>query len=158
LSNDAESRVFQIQIEVEILARREKVWKALVEKTTKWWPKDFYAGKEAKSFSIEARLGGLMYEDWGEGAGLVWYTVIGLDPPRSIDLAGQLTPAFGGPATTMLRIALDEADEKRTILKLTDALVGRFGDGSEQNKRDSWMRLFGEGLKPFVEKARGGER
>ena len=37
-----------------------RVWKALTEETTFWWPRDFYTNPKATSFHIEPKLGGRM--------------------------------------------------------------------------------------------------
>ena len=60
-------------MEIPINAPRARVWKALVEETTFWWPASFYTGPKARGLHIEPKLGGRMYEDWGKGAGVVWY-------------------------------------------------------------------------------------
>jgi DNA-binding transcriptional ArsR family regulator len=60
-----------MELEIEIAAPPERVWKSLVEETAFWWPREYYANPEAQAFRIEPRLGGLIYEDWGNGDGLV---------------------------------------------------------------------------------------
>jgi uncharacterized protein YndB with AHSA1/START domain len=140
------------EIEIPINAPPELVWRAFVEETGRWWLKDFYASAAAKSFIVEPRLGGHVYEDWGNGAGALWYTVISIDPPRSLELAGHLTPAFGGPAKTYLRLDF-VADGRATRLRISDAVFGRVSDASMEQLRAGWEKLFGEGLKAYVEAA-----
>ena len=53
--------------------------------------------------------------------------VIGLAPGRSIVLQGLLSPAFGGPAHTLLEIRL-ETSGNNTLLKLSDTIFGKVGD------------------------------
>ena len=50
--------VSQVEMKIEIAASRERVWEALIEETTFWWPRDFYTSQKAKSFHIEPKLGG----------------------------------------------------------------------------------------------------
>jgi hypothetical protein len=95
-------------------------------------------------------LGGKMYEDLGKGAGFVWYTVTGIDPLNKINLVGYMTPAFGGPATTMLELSLEEKG-KNTVLHVRDATLGPISNSEE--KEAGWKMLFEEGLKEYVEKA-----
>ena len=95
------------------------MWKALVDETTHWWRKDYYTNPNTKRFVMEAKLGGKVFEDWGDGAGVMWYTIVGIDPPRSMRLAGYLFPEYGGPASCLLHITL-EAKGKGTLFKLTD--------------------------------------
>ena len=53
------------ELEIAINRPIKKVWKALVDETTFWWPKDFYTNPKTKGFQIESRLGEKMFEDYG---------------------------------------------------------------------------------------------
>ena len=140
----------RVEVEVTISAPRERVWKALVEETGQWWPKDFYVGREPKGFLIEARPGGRVYEDWGNEAGALWYTVLVVEPPEVLELAGHLTPSFGGPATTTVRLTLRE-EAGATVVKIEDALFGRVDEHTVPRVREGWRALIGKGLKSHVE-------
>ncbi len=139
----------RVELEIPIEASRKQVWKAITEEINLWWRKDFYASSKTKQFVLEPRLGGRMYEDTGNGAGLVWYTVLGIEPLESLYFVGYLTPAFGGPATSILEVGLKDSG-KHTILKISDAILGPEADPSE--KEAGWRMLFEEGLKMYVEK------
>jgi uncharacterized protein YndB with AHSA1/START domain len=115
--------VIETRLEITIKAAPERVWKALVDETTHWWRKDYYTNPNTKRFVMEAKLGGKVYEDWGDGAGLMWYTIVGIDPPRTLRLAGYLFPEYGGAANCLLHITL-EAKGKSTVFKLTDNVFG----------------------------------
>jgi len=99
---------------------------------------------------IEPRVGGRAYEDWGDGAGLLWFTVLGFDPQKSLLLQGHLTPAYGGPVTTLVQINLKESGEG-TLLQICDTTYGRIGDALPTRLRAGWTAIFDAGLKAFVE-------
>ena len=141
------STLDRVELEIEIAAAPARVWSALMEQTTLWWPKDFYTGP-AKGFHIEPRIGGRVYEDWGDGAGVIWYQIFAMNPGVSLDLQGNMAVPFG-PAMTLLHLEL-EAHGKGTRLKVSDSTMGVACDRKE--KVDGWRRIFGEGLKRFVEK------
>jgi DNA-binding transcriptional ArsR family regulator/uncharacterized protein YndB with AHSA1/START domain len=145
--------VVHVELEIRIAARPERVWQALVEEIGRWWHKDFYAGASPKAFVLEPRLGGRMYEDWGNGAGAIWYLVTEIDPPRSLGLSGHMPAAFGGPATSLLRLVLQPEGEG-TVLQLTDSELRKVTEKSRASLEDGWSALFGE-LKSYVE---AGER
>ena len=145
---NAEVVVTQVELEIPIAAPTPKVWAALTKEIDLWWRKDFYASERTKRFVLEPKLGGRMYEDAGEGAGVTWYTVMGIDPQRSLYLVGHLTSSFGGPATSILELVLEESG-KTTVLKLTDSTLGPPSDCS--SKESGWKMLFEEGLKAHVE-------
>lgn len=149
----SEFRVAEVELEVAIAAPPARVWEALVNETGKWWPREFYVGPTPKGFHIEPTLGGRMYEDWGNGAGLIWAQVIGIDPPRSIDLLGHLSVAFGGPASTQFRIAISPKG-KGSVLKVSDTIFGRIGDDKREQTREGWAALFDQALRAHVERSK----
>jgi DNA-binding transcriptional ArsR family regulator len=153
LMSDDGIGVVHVELEIRIEARPERVWQALVEEIGRWWHKDFYAGSAPKAFVLEPRLGGRMYEDWGNGAGAIWYLVTEIDPPRSLGLSGHMPAAFGGPATSLLRLVL-QAEGDGTVLQLTDSELRKVTEKSRASLEDGWRALFGE-LKSYVE---AGER
>jgi DNA-binding transcriptional ArsR family regulator len=142
--------VARIELEIAIRGTSERVWKALIEETSLWWNRDFYTSPSARGFVIEPHLGGRAYEDWGNGAGQVWYTVVGLEPGVSLRLLGHLSPAFGGPATTQLELRL-KGSEEGTTLQLSDTIYGRVDEKKTAETRDGWSTLFDEGLRAWVE-------
>ncbi len=142
----------QVALDVNISAPRKRVWKALTKEMSQWWRRDFFVNPKAKGFLMEPKVGGRVFEDWGDGAGVLWFTVVAIDPQNSIDLVGYLTPAFGGPATSMVRFALEDT-ASGVVVKVTDSTMGKETPGCEASKQDGWRQLVAEGLKPFVEKA-----
>ncbi len=139
-------------IELAINAKKSRVWQALTTETGKWWKKDFYTNPKTREFVLESRLGGLMYEDAGEDEGLVWASVIGIDSPNSLQLKGQLSPKYGGPAISFMKIQLEDA-KGTTILKMSDTIFGSIPDNLQQNLTEGWQAIFEDGLKPYAEKA-----
>ena len=142
--------VLTIALEIPIDAPRARVWRMLTEEAHRWWPRDFYASANPLGMRFEPKLGGRLYEETENGGGVVWYTVIALDPGQSIDLAGHLTAAFGGPSQTLLRLALREQGA-RTVLEVSDAVVGNVSERTAKSLEDGWRALFDAGFRAFVE-------
>jgi len=134
-------------LEVVIAAPPERVWRALTSESPAWWPKEFHTSDRALRFVIEPVLGGRAYEDFGDGDGLVWYSVIGLDAGRELVLAGHLLPPFGGPAVTALRLTLTN-HAAHTLLRIQD---DRFGALGRESPLDGWRLVFDGGLRLYVE-------
>jgi DNA-binding transcriptional ArsR family regulator/uncharacterized protein YndB with AHSA1/START domain len=153
LAEPAAARVLTLELEIPIEAPRDKVWRMLTEEVHQWWPRDFYASANPKAMRFETKLGGRLYEESEDGGGVIWYTVIAVTPGVSVDLAGHLTSAFGGPAQTLLRLALREQGES-TVLELSDAVVGNVGDRTAATLEEGWRALFETGLKQFTESNR----
>lgn len=139
----------QVELEITIQAPQERVWQALLEETTFWWSKEFYTSEKTKGFHIESKLGGKMYEDCGNGAGVIWYEIFAFNPPQSLDLKGYLAIPYG-PALSLLHLELKPSG-KKTILRLSDSMMGVAQDDTKA-KADGWKQLFEDGLKSYVEK------
>jgi hypothetical protein len=142
--------VAQVNVDVNIKASLDRVWKALIEETSAWWPREFYTSTATKGFLIEPRLGGRVYEDWGNEAGLLWFTVIGINPPNALTLLGYLTPAFGGPAMSMLELNLKSVGETVT-LHVTETVSGHAEPKMEATLRNGWIAIFDAGLRAYLE-------
>lgn len=143
------ANIQQVELEIKIQASVKKVWKALVEKTTFWWSKDFYTSTKTKGFHLEPKLGGRMYEDWGNDVGVIWYEVFAIDPEHSLDLRGCLAVPYG-PAFSLLHLEL-KTEGPNTIFMLSDTTMGAVTDDGKP-KLDGWKQLFETGLKTYVEK------
>ncbi len=145
--------VLTVTMDIAINAPIDRVWTALTMDVGQWWPHDFLVAADPLAMQFEPRLGGRLFEEGTRGGGVIWYTVYGITPGECIDLVGQLSPAFGGPAQSLLRLALREQGTQ-TILSLTDAVVGNVGPKSEASLGDGWRAIFERGFRVFVERGR----
>ena len=143
--------VLEIRMEVRLAAPRRRVWTALTRDIGKWWPKGFWSKKTSTRFVLEPRLGGRAYESGPGGVGLVWWTVVGIETGRRLELAGDLTPSFGGPARIFEDFVLED-DGKGSVVKFTEVVHGFVGKNLEKSLRGGWDVVFGKGLRPFVER------
>ena len=144
------TRAARYELEIPIQAPVEVVWKALTEDTNAWWLPDFHMVGEGSVVTLEARGGGQLIEIQAEGGSLLWYTVQCCKPGEVLHLVGHVAPDWGGPATTMLKLALEENDGG-TRLRVSDALFGCIDDDSVQSLIDGWTQLFTEGLAKHAE-------
>ena len=140
----------EANVEVTMHAPQKRVWEALVNETTNWWPRTFWSSERTKRFVIEPRLGGRVFEDFGGGEGATWYTVVGIESPNLLLLVGHMGPPFGGPLATLLRLALSPILPNETKLEITDAA---FGQVAECDTESGWREVFGDNLRPYVEAA-----
>lgn len=143
----------EVAMEISIDAPRDRVWRALVADIGAWWRKDFLHPR-ARSFTLDPRPGGRVVEDWGDGEGRLWYTVVSLEAPGRLQLVGHLMPGdCGGSAgTSHLTLELEER-EGRTTIALSDVVIGRLRPDLRSDLAEGWQLLFRDALKPFVEKA-----
>lgn len=139
------------RLTLEIAQPPGAVWKAFTRDLHSWWPKDFYATASPRRMVFEVKPGGRLYEDAGDGNGLVWYHVIALDAPRAITLAGFIAPPFGGPATSLLRVQFSAQGQAATVMEVTDST---FGCLEESTTAEGWRQLFESGFKAWIERRR----
>ncbi len=142
----------EVHMEVRISASVGAVWKALTDEIGDWWPQDFYAGgePEKRRYHLETQPGGRMYESWEGGGGLLWATVVTVDPAKQLQVMGTTFPKWGGPSIWFGSWEL-AADGNETILKFTESTVGRVSDSLAAQKDRGWKFLFGEALKCHIE-------
>jgi len=138
-----------IKLSIPLKADIHAVWAAITQEIHAWWPKDFYVYENARLI-FEPFPGGRLYEDAGDGNGGLWYTVMNIDSPSSLQMVGHLAPQFGGPATTMLQLKLEKMDGQ-TMLHLTDALFGLLTPQTQKQVTEGWACLFEQGLKSYLE-------
>jgi len=139
-----------ILVEVLIEAPLERVWKTMVLETSAWWHKDFYTTPDPAGFHIEPRLGGRMYEDWGDGAGQVWGHVNGLREPSYLQVVGDSSKEWGGPSRNIMTWRLEQ-EGATTRLRLEHSIFGRITPEVEDSLVSGWNQLFRDCLKPFAE-------
>lgn len=146
-----ELRTAEILLEVRIHAPRQRVWDALVGDLSPWWHPAFFTNQEkGRAFRLDERLGGHLFEDWGEGQGLVWGTVIGIDRGALLQLVGDSSKEWGGPSRAFHTYRLRE-DGADTLLRFESVHFGRVSEAAASSMESGWRFLFGRCLKQYVE-------
>lgn len=149
-------RIGDIQLEVTIAAPIEAVWRALVDDIGTWWPTAFYclpgdpAAAPQRTFKLEARPGGRMWEDWGADNGLVWGHVVQVVKPRLLDVTGTMGLAWGGPSTFYGSFQLEAAGDD-TRLRFGESAYGRIPDNQIAEKEKGWRFLLDGALRAHCE-------
>lgn len=92
-----------------------------------------------------------MYEDAGDGTGLIWFTILGIWPQEMLYVTGHTRPPFGGPAPALITFTLEEKSDNETIFKVSDATHGHVTEDFTSSAEGGWKALFTE-LKTHIEK------
>lgn len=85
----SEVRSVKIESEFTVQAPRERVFTAYCQEQHMWYPHT-YGGERVRSIVLEPRVGGLTFEDWGDGAGHLYGTVSHYNPPAAISIRSRL--------------------------------------------------------------------
>ena len=151
------AQMLSFSMETRIDAPPETVWGALTDKIGEWWPAPFYSGGEdgKRIYVLEAHPGGRMYEDWGNGGGALWATVVTVEPGRMLQVSGLLFPNWGGPTQWYGTWTLS-AESGGTKMTYSEADVGRVSEDSKAELYKGWsflwatMKAYLEGTTPPV--------
>ncbi len=136
---------------VDIAAPPARVWETLTADINRWWDPGFLTIPGSRGFLAEWRPGGLVVERGPEGDdGLVWFLVLGVRRERSLLLAGDLSPSFGGPARLLTEFRLEERD-RGTRVTLRETAHGAAGAATRRSLEEGWTHLLGDRLKRAVE-------
>ncbi len=142
--------VTSVLVEVLIEVQRERVWETLVVDTSEWWHEDFFTRPGLGKFRIEQKLGGWMYEDWGDGEGQIWGLVNGVKAPEFLQIAGDSDKDWGGPSRGIMTIRL-KSEGEATRLSFEHSIFGRISDETRESLESGWTLLLRDCLKPFAE-------
>ena len=144
----APAHVAEIAFEVAIRATPHAVWQALTDDIGRWWPGPFYcgSGQGPRRFQLEARPGGRMWEDHGNGDGLLWGTIVNVKNAALLEIAGT----GWGPATWLGRFELT-ATATGTKLRFSESAFGRLDASTMQQKDKGWRFLFDGCLRAHLE-------
>lgn len=150
-ADDQVCRSMLAEHETTIDARTDRVWRALTDEIGRWWNAGFHALPNARGMRLEPVIGGRMYEWADDGSAVVWATVIGVEPGRSLDLAGHLSRSFGGPAIVLIRFDV-EAKGATSVVKVSESRVGLVSGDAAASAKKGWAVLLDAELKPYAEK------
>lgn len=151
MSNLTDARIIKYRFEVPIKRSATDIWTLMIDEIDAWWMNDFRALGEGSKVTLNAAIGGQLIESAADGSSLEWYRVQMVSPGKSLYLVGYMAPDWGGPTTSMLKLAVEDRDNGGALI-VSDALSGNVTEASARSAEDGWKTLFGDGLKGFVEK------
>ncbi|MCH9685968.1 MAG: SRPBCC domain-containing protein [Deltaproteobacteria bacterium] len=121
-----------------------------MERPNDWWIADLRCVAGESTVELDARAGGTLVESNPDGSSLLWFTVISVEPQRSLNLAGSLAPPFGGPCQTYLLIELEQ-EAGTTVVRMTNSMHGHVNEAMLSEMESGWRMLLDNGLKALVE-------
>lgn len=137
---------FQIEQEIEIKAPVERVFQSLVNDINTWW--EFRLQAENSHLTLDSTVGGFFKEDWGNGQGAIWGTVLYYKENEEIRLQGLL--GMTGAVNSQYGYVLENRGDS-TIVKLSHSAVGLLDPNWEEAHSQGWTLLLNN-LKEQAEK------
>lgn len=112
------TRTVRIETELSFKATPQRVHAALTGEKLDWFPHS-YGGEKTLRVVMEPRVGGLHYEDWGNGEGYLYGHVTEWAPPHKVGLRGRIGP--GVVLDTSYEIS---AVEGQAVLRMSKVATG----------------------------------
>ncbi len=138
-------RLVKIENEITLNAPMQKVFDALTVKMDEWW--QFRRNPNSKII-FEPHVGGRMFEDWGDGKGILYGMNTAYDPPNSFCSAG----VTGWNASNFITWHRLEADGNKTIVKKSMQLFGDVTDDLVSMIEQGNRAIMEKQLKDYVER------
>jgi len=142
-----------IEQEVRIEAPPSRVFEALTQDVAAWWGAPYLINQNATDIVLEPRVGGRMYEVWGqnkdkskaEDEGALWAVVTAIERNKRLTLSGHM--GMSGAVSGFIAYALEPAGKSATTLKLTHRAIGEVSEETRQNYSGGWSDLLATRLK-----------
>jgi DNA-binding transcriptional ArsR family regulator/uncharacterized protein YndB with AHSA1/START domain len=143
-----EMKLLEIKQNIEIRAKPTVVYTALVNNISDWWGRPYIINEQSNKLTLEAKVGGLFYESWGDNQGFKWGEVTYLKNNEILEITGSfgMTKAIFG----RVRFTLSEK-ENGTNIELSHRAYGDITEETEKGYTTGWRDLIGLRLKIFVE-------
>ena len=141
-------KVLRIENEMRFEAKPERVFRALTDpdEVLRWFPYT-YGEERVKRVVLEPRVGGAQYEDWGDGAGHFYGTVLEWDPPRRYAVHSRLHAGTIMDTTTTV-----EPTDSGSVLRSSRVIVGPITDEQERGIRfHGDLARFEDAIRAVVE-------
>jgi DNA-binding transcriptional ArsR family regulator/uncharacterized protein YndB with AHSA1/START domain len=138
----------QIEQEITIEAAPARVFEALTNEVSAWWGAPYLISEEAKTLTLEPKIGGRFYEDWGDGAGALWGLVTSFKQNEWIEVSGSI--GMSGVVSGVVSFEL-QTQGNGTIIKLSHRAMGEVNERLQAGYAGGWHDLLAVRLKAFVE-------
>lgn len=141
-------RRMNVESSVTIQAPRPRVYEVMINEVDRWWVKPYRMAEDSDALILEPKVGGRLYEPWGEGEeGGLWAIITGLRRNEWIELTGKI--GMRGAVFGIVWIELEERGDS-TLVRLYHQAFGDLQPEAEKNYTEGWKFLLGS-LKESVE-------
>ncbi len=147
-------QIVTIQYEIPVKGKAPELWNCFTTEIGRWWPKSFCANPDrTKAYVGEFKLGGKLYEDWGDGNGWVWYTIYKLD---SINHSFRAEGMMSDGSRSEIKFHILTKNEIETLVRITERITGEIESRETLTKTqtEGWDLILGNHFKRYFEAKR----
>ena len=147
--SDVEFGSMRIEMEVSIGAPPQAVFDALTGDVSDWWGRPYVHSDGAKAIRVEACVGGRCWEDWGNGEGALYATIVALSRGKELKMAGPF--GMGGFSHSVVTYTL-EPEGQGTLLKVSHVAAGELDEDAKSLYTTGWEDLIRGRLVALLER------
>ena len=139
----------RIELEVPIAVSPEAVFDALTGDVSDWWGRPYVHSDGAKAIRVENWVGGRCWEDWGNGEGALYATIIEFSRGKELRMVGPF--GMGGLCHSMVSYVL-KPHEQGTLLKVSHVAAGEIDEDAQSLYTAGWEDLIKGRLVALLER------
>ncbi len=128
----------EVRAEVRIDAPRPRVFDTLLG-IGDWWPHRF---RDGSSVALEPWVGGRFMEDFGQGSGALYGTVVLLDRPSTLRVSGPMGMTGAVAGTWTVRCADDGEGSRVTRVTLEHSAYGDVDEDTRTAYTEGWGQVL----------------
>ena len=143
-----ELKFIEIKQIIDISASPERVFSLITNNISDRWGKPYLSNQSSTQITLDAKIGGLLYESQGSEYGYKWGDVSRLKKDEILEITGTLSmpnAIYGKIIFTL------EKNGKGTKVELVHKAYGDLTDDSKQKYTNGWHNLIGIRLKKLAE-------
>ena len=129
----------RFESEVRLVASAARAWTMLTERLDPWWCEPLRR-PETQAVQLDLRVGGLLWEDFGSGSGVVRGTVKEIIRGERIVFEGAFD--LGGAISSQVTFEISEHLDERK-LRVEQVALGEFSDDELADQRAMWRAVLG---------------
>ena len=139
--------VFHTELEIPLKASPARVYQALTHDISAWWDPDASWGKG--KLVLEPKVGGRMWEDFGNGEGALFGIVTYVEQNKKLEIEGD--HGLGSGVQGYIRFEL-VPQEEGVLLKFSHRAFGEISERSRQRFPEGWQQLLAVNLPAYLER------
>jgi len=143
----SDSGLGPIELEVNLPATADRVFRALTDEIDSWWSYRIVADSRME---LEPRVGGRFLENFKDGGGALYALVIFLKPGEEIHLSGSMGLSQEG-ANHLIQFAVHPLSAESARLRFSHRFSGQIDTLTVDTFKRSWVELLTQHLPAFIQ-------